>query len=81
MWTDSILHTVNVPRTIISNPWKILMGSRWVHKFAAPPCPNLLNLRRVVYQKLQPICFHVRNDLTMGNHVWDTHFYVSLKII
>uniref|UniRef100_UPI00389B3A8B mL179 n=1 Tax=Toxoplasma gondii TaxID=5811 RepID=UPI00389B3A8B len=44
------------------------------HKFAAPPCPNLLLLRKTIHQRLQPILFFLKNDVTMGNYVYDQHF-------
>nr|CEL68982.1 TPA: hypothetical protein BN1204_047090 [Neospora caninum Liverpool] len=51
------------------------LGSlRFAHKFAAPPCPNLLLLRKNIHQRLQPILFFLKNDTTMGNYVYDQHF-------
>ncbi|PFH35197.1 hypothetical protein BESB_060840 [Besnoitia besnoiti] len=47
---------------------------RSAHKFAAPPCPNLLLLRKSIHQRLQPILFFLKNDTTMGNYVYDQHF-------
>ncbi|KFG60835.1 hypothetical protein TGRUB_225720 [Toxoplasma gondii RUB] len=47
---------------------------RAAHKFAAPPCPNLLLLRKTIHQRLQPILFFLKNDVTMGNYVYDQHF-------
>ncbi|PHJ21750.1 hypothetical protein CSUI_004402 [Cystoisospora suis] len=47
---------------------------RSAHKFAAPPCPNLLLLRRTLQERFHPILFHIKNDTTMGNYVYDQHF-------
>lgn len=53
---------------------------RSAHKFAAPPCPNLLLLRRTLQERFHPILFYIKNDTTMGNYVYDQHFKVrSLK--
>ncbi|CEM05421.1 unnamed protein product [Vitrella brassicaformis CCMP3155] len=48
---------------------------RHAHKFAAGPTPNLDTIKRTVYQKMQPVHFAIKNDYTVGNYVYDKHFY------
>ncbi|GBE62378.1 hypothetical protein, conserved [Babesia ovata] len=45
------------------------------HKYAAPSTPKLDALRSAISAKLQPICFHVKNDPNYGTYVYDEHFY------
>ncbi|SBT80757.1 conserved Plasmodium protein, unknown function [Plasmodium malariae] len=52
-----------------------LISKKYAHKFASPDCPNLMNIKKVIYEKLKPICFHIKQDYTMGHHVHDMHFY------
>eukprot|EP00922_Rhytidocystis_sp_ex-Travisia-forbesii_P022137 GHVS01032414.1.p1 GENE.GHVS01032414.1~~GHVS01032414.1.p1 ORF type:complete len:195 (-),score=32.41 GHVS01032414.1:786-1370(-) len=47
---------------------------RYAHKYAPPYCPNLINIRKMVNQRLQPIYFTLKNDPAFGFHIWDMHF-------
>eukprot|EP00930_Biecheleria_cincta_P050433 TRINITY_DN35601_c0_g1_i1.p1 TRINITY_DN35601_c0_g1~~TRINITY_DN35601_c0_g1_i1.p1 ORF type:complete len:151 (+),score=17.34 TRINITY_DN35601_c0_g1_i1:91-543(+) len=49
-------------------------SSRSHYKFAKPPSPNLDALRKVLTERLVPVHFFLRNNLTFTNYVWDKHF-------
>lgn len=53
---------------------------RYAHKFVPPVSDNILKLRSAIEKNLHPICFFVKNDYTMGHHVYDQHFRVSLYL-
>eukprot|EP00389_Voromonas_pontica_P001464 GDKH01002187.1.p1 GENE.GDKH01002187.1~~GDKH01002187.1.p1 ORF type:complete len:137 (-),score=18.23 GDKH01002187.1:94-504(-) len=55
-------------------PRHAAVTSRFAHKFAAPPCPNLNKLRSMVWTKFYPIHFELQNDYNYGTHIYDTHF-------
>jgi len=44
------------------------------HKYAKGDTPNLDNLKRVVYEQLQPIHFHVKQNCTYGPWLRDMYF-------
>lgn len=54
---------------------------RYAHKFAPPTSENIVKLRAAIQKNLQPICFYVKNDYTMGHHVYDQHFRVCLQCV
>ncbi|EDO07128.1 uncharacterized protein BBOV_IV007740 [Babesia bovis T2Bo] len=45
------------------------------HKYAAPSTPNLDAITAAINAKLQPICFHIKNDPNYSTYVYDQHFY------
>mmetsp|Transcript_24640 Transcript_24640/g.43938 ORF Transcript_24640/g.43938 Transcript_24640/m.43938 type:complete len:145 (-) Transcript_24640:18-452(-) len=49
-------------------------SSRSYYKFAKPPSPNLDALRQLLTERLVPVHFFLRNNLTFTNFVWDKHF-------
>eukprot|EP00933_Yihiella_yeosuensis_P072459 TRINITY_DN80843_c0_g1_i1.p1 TRINITY_DN80843_c0_g1~~TRINITY_DN80843_c0_g1_i1.p1 ORF type:complete len:164 (+),score=19.51 TRINITY_DN80843_c0_g1_i1:91-582(+) len=50
------------------------LSCRTHFKFAKPPSPNLDALRKALTEKLVPVHFFLRNNLTFTNFVWDQHF-------
>mmetsp|Transcript_32060 Transcript_32060/g.74889 ORF Transcript_32060/g.74889 Transcript_32060/m.74889 type:complete len:155 (+) Transcript_32060:30-494(+) len=51
-----------------------LTAVRSSYKFAPPPSPNLVALRKILTERLVPVHFYLRNNLTFCNYVWDMHF-------
>mmetsp|Transcript_7324 Transcript_7324/g.14319 ORF Transcript_7324/g.14319 Transcript_7324/m.14319 type:complete len:178 (+) Transcript_7324:233-766(+) len=66
--TPSLLSPVDGP-----TPWRRTQTRR-AHKKAAPPCPNLENIRRIVHQKLQPIEFRLKNNYPAAGWHYDILF-------
>ena len=49
--------------------------SRFAHKWAAPPSPNLVSIKQAIQENLNPIYFTVRNDIATGPWNSDQNFY------
>eukprot|EP00931_Biecheleriopsis_adriatica_P098908 TRINITY_DN73094_c0_g1_i1.p1 TRINITY_DN73094_c0_g1~~TRINITY_DN73094_c0_g1_i1.p1 ORF type:complete len:148 (+),score=25.42 TRINITY_DN73094_c0_g1_i1:30-473(+) len=67
-------HLAEKALVLAAPPWAKLGAVRSAHKFACPPSPNLEALRKILTERLVPVHFFIRNNLTFTNYVWDKHF-------
>ena len=49
--------------------------SRFAHKWASPPSPNLTSIQNAIQAELKPIFFAIRNDIATGPWNSDQNFY------
>ena len=47
----------------------------FAHKWAAPPSPHMVSIKRAVNQQLSPIYFAMRSDVSSGPWNTDENFY------